>query len=226
MREFALAELTQARRRAVHRSVVDLLLEGGDPSPAALPLIAHHALAAGDTERAARLSIDAARAALQANAAEEALRLVEQALPAVATSQDRRQLLSIRDDAYAILRNATDRLEGLSELSALAEALGDPALELDVQLRRAAALRLAHDEEAAADLARRVREKARMHGDAVSELRATLELGQALLRSPLGESFGAAASEVDRDGAEEAYRAAIALAERLGDDRSLAAALR
>jgi DNA-binding NarL/FixJ family response regulator len=226
VREFALAELTQARRRAVHRSVVDLLLEGGDPSPAALPLIAHHALAAGDTERAARLSIDAARAALQANAAEEALRLVEQALPAVATSQDRRLLLSIRDDAYAILRNVTDRLEGLSELSALAEALGDPGLELDVQLRRAAALRLAHDEDAAAELAIRVREKARTHGDAVSELRATLELGQALLRSSLGESFGAAATEVDRDGAEEAYRAAIALAERLGDDRSLAAALR
>src|SRR5579859_1113002 len=226
VREFAIAELTQARRRAVHRSVVDLLLEGGDPSPAALPLIAHHALASGDTERAARLSIDAARAALQANAAEEALRLVEQALPTVATSQDRRQLLLIRDDAYAILRNSTDRLQGLAELSALADASGDPGLEVDVQLRRAAALRLAHDEDAAAELARRVRATASARGDKPAELRALMELGQALLRSPIGESFGAPANESDLDGAEEAYRAAAALAEQLGDDRSLAAALR
>ena len=226
VREFALAELTQARRRAVHRSVVDLLLEGGDPSPAALPLIALHALAAGDTERAARLSIDAARAALRANAAEEALRLVEQALPTVTSSQDRRDLLCIRDDAYAVSRNSTDRLEGLAELSALVEALGDSGLELDVQLRRAAALRLAHDEDAAADLARRVRKTAKANGDAKAELRATLELGQALLRTTLGEGFGVAATEVDLDAGEEAYRSAIALAEGLSDDRSLAAALR
>jgi DNA-binding NarL/FixJ family response regulator len=226
VREFAMAELSQARRRAVHRTIVDLLLESGDPSPAALPLIAHHALAGGDAERAARLSIDAARAALQANAPEEALRLVEQALPKVTSSQDRRKLLVTRDDAYAILRNPVDRLEGLAELAALADALGDASLDLDVQLRRAAALRLDHDEEAAADLCRRVRASAAEHGDARAELRADLELGQALLRSVLGESFGAAAHEVDIDGAEEAFRAAVVLAERLGDDRSLAAALR
>ena len=116
----SIAPLSQTRRRGVHRAVVDLLLEGGDPTPAALPLIASHALAAGDTERAARLSIDAARAALQANAAEEALRLIEQALPTVTSSQDRRDLLCLRDDAYAVSRNTTDRLEGLAELSALA----------------------------------------------------------------------------------------------------------
>ncbi len=226
VREFATSELSQARRRAVHRSIVDLLLEAGEPTPAALPLIAHHALAGGDTERAARLSIDAAHAALQANAPEEALRLVEQALPNVATSQDRRQLLVARDDAYASLRNPVDRLEGLAELAALAEAMGDPSLELDVQLRRAAALRLAHDEEGAADLARRVQARAIEHGDARAELRADLELGQALMHSALGESFGASGVEVDLDGAEATYRAAMALAERLGDQRSLAGSLR
>ena len=226
VREFALGELAQARRRAVHRTIVDLLLESGEPSPAALPLIAQHALAGGDTERAGRMSIDAARAALASNAPEEALRLVEQALPNVSTSQDRRQLLVARDDAYASLRNAEDRLEGLAELAALAEALKDPSLELDVQLRRAAALRLSQDEEGAADLARRVRERASAQDDARSELRACLELGQALYRSALGESFGVNAGEADLDGAEEAFRAAAVLAERLGDQRSQAAALR
>ena len=102
----------------------------------------------------------------------------------------------------------------------------DPAIELDVQLRRASALRMSHDEDAAAELARRVRARAADRGDAAMELRATLELGQALLRSPIGESFGAVAIEVDLDGAEEAYRRAVELAEQLGDDRSLAAALR
>ncbi len=81
VRQFAVNLLSAARRRQVHASVVDLLLEGGDPAPAGLPMLARHALAAGDTARAARFSIDAAVAALASNAPEEALRLVEQALP-------------------------------------------------------------------------------------------------------------------------------------------------
>ncbi len=102
----------------------------------------------------------------------------------------------------------------------------DPSLELDVQLRRASALRMSHDEDAGAELARRVRARAFERGDPALELRATLELGQALLRSPLGESFGGAATEIDLDGAEEAYRRAIELAEQVRDERNLAAALR
>ncbi|OGO56466.1 MAG: hypothetical protein A2V85_03735 [Chloroflexi bacterium RBG_16_72_14] len=226
VRQFAASQQSAARRRQVHAAIVDLLLEGGDPAPAGLPMLAQHALAAGDTARAARFSIDAAMAALASNAPEEALRLVEQALPVVSTPADRRVLLATRDDALAVLRRTGERLDGLTELAALAEAMRDPAIELDVQLRRTSALRTSHDEDAAAELARRVRARAIERGDAATELRATLELGQALLRSPLGESFGGAAIEIDLDGAEEAYRRAIELAEQLHDDRSLAAALR
>jgi tetratricopeptide (TPR) repeat protein len=226
VRQFAASQLSAARRRQVHAAVVDLLLESGDPPAAGLPMLARHALAAGDTARAARFSIDAATAALASNAPEEALRLVEHALPVVSTPADRQVLLTTRDDAFAVLRRTGDRLDGLTELAALAEAMRDPALELDVQLRRVSALRASHDEETAAELARRVRGRAEERGDAATELRASLELGQALLRSPLGESFGGAAVEVDLDGAEEAYRRAIELATTLGDDRSLAAALR
>ena len=206
--------------------MVDLLTEGGDPDPAGLPMLAQHALAAGDTARAARFSIDAAAAALASNAPEEALRLVEQALPVVSTPADRRILLATRDDAYAALRKTGERLDGLAELAALAEAMRDPTIELDVQLRRASALRMSHDEDAAAELARRVRARAAERGDAAMELRATLELGQALLRSPLGESFGGAAVEIDLDAADEAYRRAIELAEQLHAEHDLAAALR
>ena len=226
VRQFAATLLTAARRRQVHAAVVDLLLEGGDPAPAGLPMLAQHALAAGDTGRAARFSIDAATAALASNAPEEALRLVEQALPVVSAPADRRVLLATRDDALAVLRRTGERLDGLTELAALAEAMRDPNVELDVQLRRASALRMSHDEDAAAELARRVRARAAEQGDGALELRASIELGQALLRSPLGESFGAAALETDLDGSEQAYRRAIELAEQLGDERSLAAALR
>ena len=226
VRQFAASQLSAARRRQVHAAIVDLLLENGDPAPAGLPMLAQHALAAGDTARAARFSIDAATAALASNAAEEALRLVEQALLVVSTPADRRVLLATRDDAYAVLRRTSERLDGLTELAALAEAMHDPAVELDVQLRRASALRMSHDEDAAAELARRVRARAAERGDAPTELRATLEQGQAILRSPLGESFGGAAVEVDLDAADEAYRRAVELAEGLSDDRSLAAALR
>jgi len=226
VREFAAHALSAARRRQVHAAIVDLLTEGGPPDPAALPMLARHALAAGDTERAARFSIEAAGAALDSNAPEEALRLVEQALPVVSAPGDRRVLLATRDDAFAALRQTGERLEGLTELASLAEAMRDPAIELDVQLRRASALRMGHDEEAAVELARRVQARAAERGDAALELRAVLELGQALLRSPLGESFGGAAVEIDLDAAEAAYRRAIVLAEELHDDRSLAAALR
>jgi DNA-binding CsgD family transcriptional regulator/tetratricopeptide (TPR) repeat protein len=217
VRDFADGQLSQSRRRQVHGAVVELLLEGGDPSPAGLPMLAQHALAAGDTERAAQFSIDAATAALASNAPEEALRLVDQALPVVSTPADRRLLLATRDDAYAVLRRSSERLQGLAELGALSEALRDPALEFDVQLRRSAALRMEHDEDAAAELARRVATRAAASGDGAIELRANVELGQALLRVPLGESFNAVSIEVDIDAAAAAFGRAAELAEQLGE---------
>ena len=226
VRDFAVAQLTNARRREVHRAVVDLLVEGGEPPAEGLPMLAQHALAAGDDVRAARFSIDAAGAALRSNAPEEALRLVEAALPVVSAPADRRVLLTTRDDAYAVLRRTSDRIEGLAELGALAEALRDTSLELEVQLRRAAAFRTAHDEDAAAEVARRVIARAAELGDAVMELRANLELGQALSRTELGDSFGVSTVEVDVEGAEAAFRRAIELAEAVGDDRALAGSLR
>ena len=138
VRQFAASQLSAARRRQVHAAVVDLLLDGGDPAPAGLPMLAQHALAAGDTVRAARFSIDAATAALASNAPEEALRLVEQALPVVSTPADRRVLLATRDDAFAVLRRTGERLDGLTELAALAEAMRDP----DDRARRPAPARV------------------------------------------------------------------------------------
>ena len=128
-----------------------------------------------------RFSIEAAAAALAAHAPEEVLRVVEIALPQAGTPQERLGLLTARDDALAMLRRPGDRLEGLSELAALAEALGDPALDLDVTLRRSAALRLSQQEDRAAELAARVSNAAVERGDRPSELAACIELGQALL---------------------------------------------
>src|SRR2546426_2589703 len=124
VREFAAATLTPPARRAVHKAIVGLLLSG-EPSPGSLPLLASHAKAAGDGAICVRFSIEASRNALAANAPEEVLRVVELALPSAATSQERLDLLEARDRAFAMLRRPTDRLEGLAELAALADALGD-----------------------------------------------------------------------------------------------------
>ena len=225
VREFAAALLTAERRRAIHTALVDMLIAGGDPPAESMSLLAHHALAAGDEGRAVRFSISAARAALDARAAEEVLRIVDQGLPAASAAQDRVALLTARDEGLGMLRRSADRLEGLAELAALAEALGDSHFELDVKLRRAAALRVSEDEDQAAELASSVREIANARGDRAAELAACLELGQDLLRMPLGESFSAP-REVDLDAAAEAFGRACELAEELGDVAAQAAALR
>ena len=173
-----------------------------------------------------RFSVEASRNALAANAPEEVLRVVDVALPSAASPQERLDLLEARDRAFDMLRRPTDRLEGLAELGALAEALGNSHLELDVRLRRAAALRTAEEYDRAAELAREVRPLAKERGDAEAELAACMELGQDLLRATAGESFTPSAREVDLDGAEEAFRAAVELARAAGDDATLAAALR
>ena len=225
VREFATAALTPARRRAIHAAIVELLL-AGDPAAESLPLLAHHARAAGDAPVCVRFSKQATRNALESNAPEEVMRVVDLALPAASVPQDRVELLQARDEALDMLRRAGDRLEGLAELAALAEALGDSHLELDVQLRRAAALRASEEHEGAADLARKVRELAANRGDKEAELAACLELGQALLAMPLGEAGTVSPHDGDLDGGEEAYTRAAELAEELGDDASLAATLR
>ena len=225
VREFAVNQLANARRREVHGAVVDLLLEGGEAPSQGLQMLAQHALAAGDTERAARFSIDAAASALKANAPDEALRLVEAALPVVSAPGDRRILLTCRDDAFAVLRRSSDRLDGFAELGALAEAMRDSGMELDVQLRRAAALRAAHDEDAAADLARRVRDRAAAAGTRPRSSGRTSSRAGAV-EDELGDSMGGVTFEDDLVGAEEAFRRAVTLAEELGDERMLAAALR
>ena len=225
VREFAADTLAPARRREIHGAIVQLLLTG-EPAPETLPLLAHHARAAGDAQVCVRFSIEAAAAALAAHAPDEVLRVVEIALPQAATPQERLDLLSARDDALAMLRRPGDRLEGLSELAALAEALGDPHLDLDVTLRRAAALRLSQQEERAAELASRVRTLAVERGDRSAELAACMELGQALVRAGIGEGFAPSAAEVDLDAAEEAYGRAEVLAQELGETATLAAVIR
>jgi DNA-binding NarL/FixJ family response regulator len=225
VREFATAALTPASRRAIHAAIVELLL-AGDPAAESLPLLAHHARAAGDAPVCVRFSKQATRNALDSNAPEEVMRVVDLALPAASAPQDRVELLQARDEALDMLRRAGDRLEGLAELAALAEALGDSHLELDVLLRRAAALRASEEHEGAADLGRRVRELAANRGDKEAELAACLELGQALLKTPLGEAGTISPHDGDLDGGEEAYARAAELAEELEDEASLAAALR
>jgi DNA-binding CsgD family transcriptional regulator/tetratricopeptide (TPR) repeat protein len=224
--EFAASWLPPARRRAIHAAIVELLSADEHLNPANLSVLARHALAAEDLDRSARYSVEAARAALAANAPEEALRLIDEALAVVSARLDRVALLRIRDDAFDMLRRVDDRLEGLTELAALAEAAGDTPLIWEVMLRRAAALRLDGQCDRAADLARTVRGRAAEKDDKRIELAACLELGQDLMRAAIGESFSATPFEVDFDGTEEAYSRAVELAEALDDKPSLAAAQR
>jgi DNA-binding NarL/FixJ family response regulator len=226
IRELAAETLTVTARQALHGAVVDLLTAGGEPVPESLPLLAQHALEAGDAHRAARYAADAARAALALRAPEEVLRLVEHTLPATATPGDRVPLLLARDEALEMLRRPADRLEGLAELAALADAQGDLHLELDALLRRAGAVRVSGEVESAVRLADDVRARAAARGDARAELAACLELGQAHLGRPLGESYAPSPKDADFDRAQEAFECAYRLAADLDDTSALAGAAR
>jgi DNA-binding CsgD family transcriptional regulator/tetratricopeptide (TPR) repeat protein len=226
IRAFAAARLSPPQRRAIHAAIVEILTARGDPPAASLPLIARHAVAAGQTELGARMSVEAARSALAAHAPEEALRLTDMAHPVASEPRTRIDLLRLRDDALEMLHRPRQRLEGLAELAALVEALGDPGVELEVMLRRANALRRTQERQSAAELAARVRGLAKAREDRRAELAACLELGQALLGVDLGEAYTQSTTEGDLDGAEEAFRCAVDLARELGDDPSLAAANR
>src|SRR6266511_1284859 len=176
VREFAAGLLTPTRRRAIHAAVVALLM-AGDPAAESLPLLAHHARAAGDAPICVRFSIQATGNALAARAPEEVLRVVELALPCAPAAQDRVALLQARDEALDMLRRPEDRLEGLAELAALAEALGDAHLELDVQLRRAAALRVSDELDGAEEAYARAAELAEDFGDQALMAVTSRELG-------------------------------------------------
>jgi DNA-binding NarL/FixJ family response regulator len=227
VRAFSAASLSPTRRRAIHAAIVELLM-AGEPAPESLPLLAYHAKAAGDAPVCVRFSLQAIGNALAASAPEEVMRVVDLALPIASTPQDRVALLKARDDALDMLRRSSDRLQGLAEMAALAEALGDARLNTDVQLRRAAALRLSEEWDQAAELARGIKEQAAAQGDKRAELEASLELGQDLLRSPIGEGHDLSVPEKFEDPvpAEAVYERAAELAEQLGDDASLAAATR
>ena len=166
IREYAVATLKPPRRRAIHEAIVQMLTAGGEPQVESLSLLAQHALAAGRAELAAQVSIEAARHALKSHAPEEILRLVDLAQPVASGPQDRVELLRLQDNALDMLRRPAHRLEGLAQLAALAEALQDSHLEMEVMLRRAAALRLSNDHERAAELALRVRRLAGERNDA------------------------------------------------------------
>lgn len=235
IRSVLLESQSKARRRAVHAALQEIVseragvdLEGRlDDVPAPLlSTIANHAIAAGDAARGIRFSIAAARAALEAHAPEEAVRLVDAARPLASSPEERADLLRARDDALTVLGRGHERIPILAELAALAGALGDPGVEVEVILRRASAARLTEEWEQAAELARRAEQAAGERGDDVTRLQALLELGQAHLRAPMGEAYSPDPTEVELDAAQDAYAQAAELARALGDDRALANVLR
>ena len=215
---------SRTRRRLVHLAIVDLLSAEVEDR-ANLSALAHHAIQAGDEKLGVSCSIRAARASLEIHAPEESLRVVDAARASASVPEERVELLCVRDDALALLERGEERLANLAELTAIVGAVGDESLELDVKLRRASASRMIDEYEPAAELAAQVREAARLREDPRLELEACLELGQAHLRSPLGESF-MPLLEADFESAREPFERATELAKQLGERSLLAAGLR
>jgi len=220
----ALAEGTsRQRRRAIHGAIAKMLAETSEEGH--LSALAHHALQAGDEKLGLECSIRAARESLEAHAPEESVRICDAARAAASEPEVRAELLRIKDEALAVLERGEERTANLAEMGALASAIGDPGLQMEVQLRRASAAMMTADYELAGELAAEIRRASASQGDAPNELAACLELGQALMRSPLGEGF-VPMQEVDLDKCWESFERAAEIARGLGDSSRLAASLR
>ena len=225
VRTVLVSQGSRQRHRAIHGGLV-ALMSSENYEQACMSTIAFHALEAGDEELGVRYSIEGARSALATFAPEEALRAVDAARRASAAPEDRAELLRLRDDALDALGKPEERLATLSEMSAFARALGNAEFELDALLRRAAATRQSGDPQQAADLAEQAARIAAERRDEAAELRANVELGQARLDSPIGESFSPPAHDVDIEGAAAAYDRAWEIASKLGDLPMMAAVRR
>lgn len=134
-------------------------------------------------------------------------------------------MLRVKDDALDVLDRGMDRIANLAEMTALSGAVNSPELDAEVRLRRASAARSTEEFDTAADLATSVRESSSARSDRELELKACLELGQAITRCPLGEGYWPLV-ETDLDAAEEPFQRALELARELGFRSEEAAALR
>jgi class 3 adenylate cyclase/tetratricopeptide (TPR) repeat protein len=223
IRASLLALSSRQRVRAIHGAIAESLAE--EEGTEHLSMLAFHALQAGDPTLAVSSALNAARAAIEVSAPEEAVRLIDATLPAAAEPQDRIEMLRVKDDALEVMDRGMDRLANLAEMSALVAAVNSPELDAEVKLRRAAAARATGDYEMAADLARALRANAEASGDLSLELKACLELGQAITRCPIGEGYWPLV-EIDLEGAEEPFRRALEIARQIGVRSSEADALR
>lgn len=217
------SSISKPRRRAIHGAVAEMLSRADDETN--FTALAYHALQAGDEKLGVECSIKAARSTLESHAPEESVRIIDEARASASAPEIRGELLKIKDDALSALERSEDRAANLAEMAALASAIGDPSFEMDVKLRRASTARMSDDFESAIDTAGQVRKAAEAAGDRSMELDACLEMGQALMRSPLGETY-TPLQEVDLDRAEEPFRRAAEIAREIDDKSKLAAALR
>ena len=214
---------SRQRRRAIHGAIAEILAANGSIED--LSMLAYHSMKAGDQEKAVDSALRAARAAMDVSAPEESVRLIDATLPAASEPSDRIEMLRVKDDALAVLDRGMDRLANLAEMTALTGAVASENLENEVKLRRASASRSNEDFDLAADLARAVMNSAEASNDPQLELTACLELGQAITRSPIGESY-IPLVEIELDEAQEAYERALELAREIGDRSREADALR
>jgi hypothetical protein len=223
IRESLLADLPRRRQQAIHGAITEML--AAREGEADLSMLAYHSMKAGDAEKAVPSALAAARAALAVSAPEESIRLIDGTLPAASEPADRIEMLKVKDDALDLLDRGMERIANLAEMTALTGAVTSPALESDVKLRRASASRAIEDFDTAVDLAGQVRETAAELGDLDLELRACLELGQALTRCALGEGYWPL-TELDLDPPDQAFTRALEIARESGDRAREAMALR
>jgi class 3 adenylate cyclase/tetratricopeptide (TPR) repeat protein len=211
------------RQQAIHGAIAEILGTRADPED--LSMLAYHSMKAGNSQQAVSTALTAAKAALEASAPEESLRLIDATLPAASEPVDRIEMLRVKDDAFELLDRGIDRIANLAEMTALTGAVSSQELEMEVKLRRSSAARSIEDFDTAATLATSVRDAAVESGDMHLELRACFELGQAAMRCAIGEGYWPI-SEVDLDAADEPYTRALEIARSIGSRSDEAIALR
>jgi len=183
VREALEDRIAPARRRQLHRVVLEHLMNAGDRSRSVLERLARHAAGCGESGLAADALIELAEEDRRRHRYVDAETHYSAALDQLTAGDPRREpILAGRGKVRYRLQRFQESLDDLQAARALSEARGDDAVTADLLLEEATILDWSSEWKASADRADRARPLVERTGDRRLAARSLLAQGRTIIR--------------------------------------------